>query len=51
MTSSDGVVIRTSADSISRQKREATGVKVMSPSAGAQVTAFALVPPEEDDEG
>jgi len=51
VTSSDGVVIRTAADSISRQKRDATGVKVMSPSAGAQVTAFALVPPEEGDEG
>jgi len=50
VTSSDGVVIRTAADSISRQKRDATGVKVMNLSAGAQVTAFALVPPEEGEE-
>jgi DNA gyrase subunit A len=51
VTSSDGVVIRTSADTISRQKRDATGVKVMNLSAGAQITAFALVPPEEAGEG
>jgi DNA gyrase subunit A len=47
VTSSDGVVIRSAADSISRQKRDATGVKVMNLSAGAQITAFALVPPDE----
>ncbi len=50
VTSSDGVVIRTGADTISRQKRDATGVKVMNLPAGSHVTAFALVPPEEDDE-
>jgi DNA gyrase subunit A len=50
VTSSDGVVIRTSADSISRQKRDATGVKVMNLSAGAQITSFDLVPPEEAEE-
>jgi DNA gyrase subunit A len=49
VTSSDGVVIRTGADSVSRQKRDASGVKVMNLSAGAQVTAFALVPPEEGE--
>ena len=47
VTSSDGVVIRSEADTISRQKRDATGVKVMNLSAGAQITAFALVPPDE----
>jgi DNA gyrase subunit A len=51
VTSSDGVVIRTAADTISRQKRDATGVKVMNLSAGAQITAFALVPPDEAAEG
>ncbi|MBP1632713.1 MAG: gyrase subunit [Acidobacteria bacterium] len=51
VTSSDGVVIRSAADSISRQKRDATGVKVMNLSAGAQITAFALVPPDEAGEG
>ncbi len=47
VTSSDGVVIRTAADTISRQKRDATGVKVMNLSAGAQITAFGLVPADE----
>ena len=42
--SSDGVVIRTEADSISVQKRDASGVKVMSPAQGAQITSIALVP-------
>jgi DNA gyrase subunit A len=49
VTSSDGVVIRLAADSISRQKRDATGVKVMNLSEGAHVTAVALVPPDEGD--
>jgi DNA gyrase subunit A len=51
VTSSDGVVIRTAADSVSRQKRDATGVRVMHLAEGRQVTAFALVPPEESDQG
>ena len=50
VTSSDGVVIRIATDTISRQKRDATGVKVMNLSAGAQITAFALVPFEEAGE-
>ena len=50
VTSTDGVVIRIAADTITRQKRDATGVKVMSPAAGAEITAFALVPPEEAGE-
>jgi DNA gyrase subunit A len=50
VTSTDGIVIRTSSDTISRQKRDASGVKVMSPEAGAEISAFALVPPEEEEE-
>ena len=50
VTSSDGVVIRIATDTISRQKRDATGVKVMDLSAGAQITAFALVPFDEAGE-
>ena len=46
VTSTDGVVIRSGADTISRQKRDASGVKVMSPGEGAEISAFALVPPE-----
>lgn len=45
--SSDGVVIRVSTKSISRQKREASGVKVMSLSPGVEVTAIAPVPVED----
>ncbi|MDP8959651.1 MAG: DNA gyrase subunit A [Actinomycetota bacterium] len=51
VVSSGGVVIRTSADQISRQKREASGVKVMNLPAGALVSAFALVPVEEKSLG
>ncbi|MEX0825804.1 MAG: DNA gyrase subunit A [Acidimicrobiia bacterium] len=47
VTSSTGVVIRTGTDKISRQKRDSTGVKVMTVSGGGTVTAFAQVPPEE----
>jgi len=50
VTSTDGVVIRIAADTISRQKRGAGGVKVMNTSAGAEISAFALVPPEADEE-
>ena len=45
--SSDGIVIRTAAGSISRQKRDASGVKVMNLEGDARVTAFTLVPTEE----
>ena len=48
--SSDGIVIRTGAASISRQKRDASGVKVMNLGEQAVVTALAPVPPEEADE-
>lgn len=47
--SSTGVVIRTSVDSISRQKRDALGVKVMNLSEGGEVSAFAPVPAEVID--
>jgi DNA gyrase subunit A len=47
VTSSTGVVIRTGTDKISRQKRDSTGVKVMTVSGVGTVTAFAQVPPEE----
>jgi DNA gyrase subunit A len=50
VTSSDGVVIRTDADSISAQKRDASGVKVMTPAKGAEVTALAPVPNGEAEE-
>ena len=46
VTSSNGVVIRTSADTISRQMRDASGVKVMQVDSGGEVSAFALVPVE-----
>jgi len=48
VTSTDGIVIRTGVDSISLQKRAASGVKVMNLSSGAKLAGFALVPPEED---
>jgi DNA gyrase subunit A len=47
--SSDGVVIRTSADTVSRQKRDASGVKVMSVGREATISAFALVPQENGE--
>ena len=43
ITSSDGIVIRQLAKSISRQKRESTGVKVMSVADGASLSALAVV--------
>ncbi|MDX1692093.1 MAG: DNA gyrase C-terminal beta-propeller domain-containing protein, partial [Acidimicrobiia bacterium] len=46
--SSNGIVIRTAVDSISRQGRNATGVKVMSPGEGGEVTAFAPIPVDEE---
>ena len=46
VTSSNGIVIRTAVDSISRQKRDATGVKVMDVGDGS-IAGFALVPTEE----
>jgi DNA gyrase subunit A len=45
--SSAGIVIRTAVDTISRQGRNATGVKVMSPGEGGEVTAFVPVAAED----
>lgn len=42
--SSDGIVIRMQTDTISRQKRDASGVKVMNLPDGASLTSFAPVP-------
>jgi DNA gyrase subunit A len=47
--SSDGIVIRSAVDSVSRQKRDSTGVRVMNLAEGAQLSAVALVPAGEDD--
>ncbi len=46
--SSDGIVIRTKAESISLQKRAASGVKVMNTEGDATVTSLTLVPSEDD---
>ena len=46
--SSDGIVIRMQTDTISRQKRDASGVRVMNLPEGAQLTSFAPVPSDED---
>jgi len=46
ITSSDGIVIRTPADSISLQKRDASGVKVMNLEDGSGLTSFTVVPAE-----
>ena len=48
--SSNGIAIRTPVQSISRQKREASGVKVMNLPADAHIAAFTLVLNEEDEE-
>jgi len=45
--SSGGVVIRTEVNQISRQKREASGVKVMNLPSDVTISAFAPVPIEE----
>ena len=48
ITSTDGIVIRQSVDEISRQGRTATGVKVMNLEDGAELSAVALVPTDEE---
>jgi DNA gyrase subunit A len=50
ITSSDGIVIRQSVDTISRQKRASTGVRVMNLAEGAEISAVAHVA-QEDEEG
>ncbi|MFQ5555018.1 MAG: DNA gyrase subunit A [Acidimicrobiia bacterium] len=49
ITSSDGIVIRQSVDSISRQQRDSTGVKVMNLEQDAELSAMALVPLEDEE--
>jgi DNA gyrase subunit A len=48
VTSSDGIVMRSSAKLISRQKRPSTGVKIMSLSGGATLSALTVVEPNGD---
>jgi DNA gyrase subunit A len=50
VTSSDGIVIRMNVKTISRQKRDASGVKVMNLGDGTQLTAFTRVPKGEEEE-
>ncbi len=49
VTSSDGIVIRMDVKSISRQRRDASGVKIMNLSDGTQLTAFTQVPKGEEE--
>ena len=48
MISSDGIVIRQAVSAISRQRRESTGVKVVSLDGDAELSAVALVPRNEE---
>ncbi len=48
VTSSDGIVIRSAAKSISRQGRNTTGVKVMNLAEGATLSALAIAPVEDE---
>ncbi len=49
--SSDGVLIRLDVGGISRQKRDATGVRVMNLDDGATITAFDLIPQDNGLDG
>jgi DNA gyrase subunit A len=49
--SSNGMIQRTGVRGISQQGRSATGVRVMNPRDGDQVTAVALIVESEDDTG
>jgi len=49
VTSSDGIVIRQTAKSISRQGRDTTGVKVMNLADDAALSALAVVSPDVDE--
>jgi DNA gyrase subunit A len=51
LISNDGVVIRMAVGTISRQGRQATGVRVMNLSEGAAISALAPVVGEEPDNG
>jgi DNA gyrase subunit A len=48
VTSSDGIVIRSAAKAISRQGRDTTGVKVMNLAEGAELSALAIAPVEDE---
>ena len=50
VTSSDGIVIRMNVKTISRQKRDASGVRVMNLADGTALTAFTRVPKDEEEE-
>ena len=50
VVSSEGIVIRTQTDSISRQGRMARGVKVMNVPEGVKLSSFSPVPREEEEE-
>lgn len=50
ITSSDGIVIRQEAKSVSRQKRESTGVKVMNLADGATLSALAVAAKNGDED-
>ncbi len=47
--SSDGIVIRQAVDTISRQRRDSTGVRVINLENGAQLSAAAPVPKEDQE--
>ena len=47
---SSGIGIRTTAKSISRQGREATGVRLMSLEDGGEIVAFTVIEAEDDEE-
>jgi DNA gyrase subunit A len=49
--SQNGLIQRTGVKGISQQGRSATGVRVMNPRDGDQVSAVALIVESEDDEG
>ncbi len=49
VTSTDGIVIKMTTDTISRQKRDATGVKVMDVGSDAAISSFTLVPTEDEE--
>jgi len=47
--SSDGIVIRQAVDTISRQRRDSTGVRVINLDEGASLSAAALVPKDDEE--
>jgi len=51
VTSSDGIVMRAEAKSISRQKRPSTGVKVMNLAKDATLSALTIVAVDTTDDG